>query len=37
LKQAAARINRRSKNFDHVKMHERSLEMDAKHDNQARR
>src|SRR5829696_1556524 len=37
LKQAAARNNRRSKNFDHGKMQERSLEMDAKHDNQARR
>jgi ATP-dependent exoDNAse (exonuclease V) alpha subunit len=37
LKQAAAKINRRSKNFDHGKMQERALEMDAKHDNQARR
>jgi conjugative relaxase-like TrwC/TraI family protein len=37
LKQAAARNNRRSKNFDHGKMQERALEMDAKHDNQARR
>ena len=30
LQQAAARINRRSKNFDHGKMQERALEMDAK-------
>jgi len=37
LKQAAAKNNRRSKNFDHGRMHERSLEMDAKHDRQARR
>src|SRR5215207_9639043 len=37
LKQAAARNNRRSKNFDHGKMQERSLEMDTKHDSQARR
>src|SRR5215213_7937552 len=37
LKQAAARTNRRSKNFDHGKMQERALEMDAKHDSQARR
>jgi hypothetical protein len=37
LKQAAARNNRRSKNFDHGKMQERALEMDAKHDYQARR
>src|SRR5215203_31171 len=37
LQQAAARINRRSKNFDHGEMQERALEMDAKHDNQARR
>jgi conjugative relaxase-like TrwC/TraI family protein len=37
LKQAAARNNRRSKNFDHGKMQERALEMDAKHGNQARR
>ncbi|HEX2268390.1 MAG TPA: AAA family ATPase [Pyrinomonadaceae bacterium] len=37
MKQAAARNNRRSKHFDHAKMQERSLEMDAKHDNQARR
>jgi len=37
LKQAAARNNRRSKNFDHGKMQERALEMDAKHDSQARR
>jgi flagellar biosynthesis GTPase FlhF len=37
LKQAAARINRRSKNFDSGKMQERALEMDAKHDSQARR
>jgi ATP-dependent exoDNAse (exonuclease V) alpha subunit len=37
LKQAAAKNNRRSKNFDHGKMQERSLEMDTKHDKQARR
>jgi conjugative relaxase-like TrwC/TraI family protein len=37
LKQAAARNNRRSKNFDHGKMQERALEMDARHDSQARR
>jgi ATP-dependent exoDNAse (exonuclease V) alpha subunit len=37
LKQAAAKNNRRSKHFDHAKMQERKLEMDAKHDNQARR
>src|SRR5215204_6172954 len=37
LQQAAARINRRSKNFDHGKMQERALEMDARHGNQARR
>ncbi len=37
LKQAAARNNRRSKNFDHGEMQERALEMDAKHDSQARR
>ncbi|HEY4422583.1 MAG TPA: MobF family relaxase [Pyrinomonadaceae bacterium] len=37
LQQAAARINRRSKNFDHGEMQERALEMDAKHGNQARR
>ncbi len=37
LQQAAARINRRSKNFDHSKMQERALEMDANHGNQARR
>jgi ATP-dependent exoDNAse (exonuclease V) alpha subunit len=37
LKQAAAKNNRRSKNFDHGKMHELSLEMEAKHGNQARR
>jgi ATP-dependent exoDNAse (exonuclease V) alpha subunit len=37
LKQAAAKNNRRSKNFDHGKMQERSLEMDTKHDSQARR
>ncbi|HXD34093.1 MAG TPA: MobF family relaxase [Pyrinomonadaceae bacterium] len=37
LQQAAARINRRSKNFDHGKMEERALEMDAKHGSQARR
>lgn len=37
MKQVAAKNNRRSKNFDHGKMQERSLEMDAKHDNQARR
>jgi len=37
LKQAAARINRRSKNFDHGEMQERALEMDAKHGSQARR
>jgi ATP-dependent exoDNAse (exonuclease V) alpha subunit len=37
LKQAAAKNNRRSKNFDHGKMQERSLEIDAKHGNQARR
>src|SRR5215204_760507 len=37
LKQAAARVNRRSKNFDHGKMQERALEMDARHGNQARR
>ncbi len=35
LKQAAARKNRRSKHFDHDKMQERALEMDARHDNQA--
>jgi len=37
LQQAAARINRRSKTFDHGKMQERALEMDARHGNQARR
>jgi conjugative relaxase-like TrwC/TraI family protein len=37
LKQAAARNNRRSKNFDHGKMQELALEMDARHDSQARR
>ena len=37
LKQAAARKNRRSKHFDHAKMQERALEMDARHDNQAPR
>ncbi|HKU76033.1 MAG TPA: MobF family relaxase [Pyrinomonadaceae bacterium] len=37
LKQAAARNNRRSKNFDHGKMQERALEMDARHGYQARR
>jgi conjugative relaxase-like TrwC/TraI family protein len=37
LKQAAARNNRRSKNFDHGKMQERAFEMDARHDSQARR
>ncbi|MCA1577049.1 MAG: AAA family ATPase [Acidobacteria bacterium] len=37
MKQAAARNNRQSKNFDHGKMQERSLEMDTKHDSQARR
>ncbi|MGH9970480.1 MAG: MobF family relaxase, partial [Pyrinomonadaceae bacterium] len=37
LKQAAARKNRRSKNFDPAKMQERALEMDSKHGNQARR
>src|ERR1041384_277019 len=37
LKQAAARNNRRSKNFDHGKMQERALEMDAKHGSQADR
>jgi len=37
LKQAAARNNRRSKNFDHGKMQERALEMDTKHNSQARR
>ncbi|HKY29479.1 MAG TPA: AAA family ATPase, partial [Pyrinomonadaceae bacterium] len=37
LKQAAARKNRRSKKFDRDKMQERTLEMDAKYGNQARR
>src|ERR1051326_3760260 len=36
LKQAVARNNRRSKNFDPDLMRHRALEMDAKHDNQAR-
>jgi hypothetical protein len=31
LKQAAAKNNRRSKDFDHGKMQERALEMDTKH------
>jgi conjugative relaxase-like TrwC/TraI family protein len=37
LKQAAVRKNRRSKKFDRDKMQERTLEMDAKYGNQARR
>jgi len=36
LKQAVARNNRRSKNFDPDLMRHRALEMDAKHDSQAR-
>ena len=36
LKQAVARNNRRSKNFDPDLMRDRALEMDAKHDSQAR-
>jgi conjugative relaxase-like TrwC/TraI family protein len=35
LKQAVARNNRRSKNFDPTLMRDRALEMDAKHDSQA--
>ena len=37
LKQAAARINRRSKNFDHDLMRTRALEMDVRHGYQAQR
>ena len=37
LKQAAARNNRRSKNFDHDLMRTRALEMDVRHDYQAQR
>src|SRR5436853_1480963 len=36
LKQAAARTDRASKHYDHSEMRERALEMDARHDNQAR-
>ena len=37
LKQAAARNNRRSKNFDPEVMRTRALEMDVRHDYQAQR
>ena len=37
LQQAAARINRRSKKFDHNLMRTRALEMDVRHDYQAQR
>src|SRR2546425_421145 len=37
LKQAAARIDRASKHYDHAEMRERAIEMDTRHDNQARR
>ena len=36
LKQAAARTDRASKHYDHAEMRERALEMDARHDSQAR-
>jgi conjugative relaxase-like TrwC/TraI family protein len=37
LNQAAARTNRLSKRYDHAEMRRRALEMDARHDNQAKR
>src|SRR5437588_239951 len=37
LKQAAARIDRASKQYDRAEMRERALEMDTRHDHQARR
>src|SRR5207237_9691425 len=37
LKQAAARIDRASKHYDRAEMRERAIEMDTRHDNQARR
>src|SRR5436189_22457 len=37
LNQAAARTNRLSKRYDHADMRRRALEMDARHDNQAKR
>jgi conjugative relaxase-like TrwC/TraI family protein len=37
LNQAAARANRLSKRYDHADMRRRALEMDARHDNQAKR
>ena len=37
LNQAAARTNRASKRYDHAEMRRRALEMDARHDNQAKR
>jgi conjugative relaxase-like TrwC/TraI family protein len=37
LNQAAARADRASKRYDHSEMRERALEMDARHNNQARR
>ncbi|MGZ5435648.1 MAG: ATP-dependent DNA helicase, partial [Pyrinomonadaceae bacterium] len=36
LKQAAARSDRASKHYDHAEMRERALEMEARHENQAR-
>jgi conjugative relaxase-like TrwC/TraI family protein len=37
LNQAAARTDRASKHYDHAEMKERALEMEARHENQARR
>jgi conjugative relaxase-like TrwC/TraI family protein len=37
LNQAAARTNRLSKRYDQAQMRQRALEMDARHDNQAKR
>lgn len=37
LNQAAARTNRLSKRYDHSEMRRRSMEMDARYDNQAKR
>ena len=37
LKQAAAHIDRASKRYDRVEMRDRALEMDARHNNEARR
>jgi len=37
LKQAAARIDRASKHYDRAEMRERAIEMDTRHDHQARR